>query len=325
MAQGWWEIEVLCEPMLEDIVSVRLEKFGCRGFASEAKGAFQGAAWTKTPPEETGHSKTNAPTHDATRRVRGYVPQDQVQILDLGALAVWLQQDAIAVEQPAPQVSWKRIDEEDWSSSWKQHWQPETIGDRFLICPAWIDPPATDRLILKLDPGAAFGTGAHPTTQLCLESLEMRLSELKADQRLTLADVGCGSGILSIGGIMLGAHRVYAMDNDPLAVKSTGDNRDLNQITESQISTDCASAERLKDLDNAGVVLDGIVCNILAEIIVDMIPTFSAVAKPHTWGILSGILTSQAKMVADLLEQEGWIVATLWKRKEWCCFNIRRN
>ncbi|NJR68273.1 MAG: 50S ribosomal protein L11 methyltransferase [Synechococcales cyanobacterium CRU_2_2] len=303
MAQGWWEIQVLCEPLLEDIVSLRLEKFGCRGFASEVQSGAQGEVY----------------------RVRGYVPQEQVQILDLGALAVWIQRDAIAVEQPIPQVSWQRIDDEDWASSWKQHWQPEELGDRFLICPAWIDPPPSDRLVLTLDPGAAFGTGAHPTTQLCLESLEMRLSDLSPGLRLTLADVGCGSGILSIGAVLLGAHRVYAMDNDPLAVSATLSNRDLNQISEAQITAERASVERLIALDAGGVLLDGIICNILAEVIVEMIPTFSAVAKPETWGILSGILTTQAKMVADVLEQEGWIVATLWKRKEWCCFNIRRT
>ncbi len=298
MAQGWWEIQILCEPLLEEIVTWRLDKFGCRGSAREVQGI--------------------------SYLIKSYIPQSQVQILDLGALALWLKQDAIAVEQMPPRVTWQRIDEEDWSSSWKQHWKPEELGDRFLICPAWIEPPATDRLVLTLDPGVAFGTGAHPTTQLCLESLEMRLTEL-GDTPITLADVGCGSGILSIGAVLLGAQRVYAVDTDPLAVKATEENRDLNQISDQRITSELGSADRIKALADSGIQFDGIVCNILAEVIVDLVPTFSAIAHNKTWAILSGILTSQAKTVADILEQEGWIVATLWKRKEWCCFNIRRS
>ena len=312
MAQSWWEIQVLCEPILEDLVSLRLEKFGCRGFSSEVPNLKEAPAWG------------NQAIRPDQYLVKGYVPQSQIQILDLGALALALKQDAMAVDLPPPEVSWKRIHEEDWSTSWKQHWEAEEIGDRFLICPAWLEPDPTDRLVMILDPGVAFGTGAHPTTQLCLESLEMRFSVPETDRKLTIADMGCGSGILSIGAIQLGASQVYAMDTDPLAVKSTLANRDLNQISAEQIAVSQNSADKLLELAYSGVQFDGIVCNILADIIVDMIPTFSAVAEPHTWGILSGILTTQAQMIASKLEENGWIVATLWKRKEWCCFNVRR-
>jgi ribosomal protein L11 methyltransferase len=219
-------------------------------------------------------------------------------------------------------VSWSLIDEEDWSKSWKQHWQPEPIGDRLLVTPAWLDPPADNqRLVLLLDPGVAFGTGAHPTTQLCLESLEMRLAD--QPENTTLADIGCGSGILSIGALLLGAHRVYAADIDDLAVESARSNRDLNQLDEDRLVLVHGSLEALTKVMDGPV--DGVVCNILAEVILDLIPQLHHLTSPASWGIFSGILINQSKLVAETLEQHGWVVATLWRRQEWCCLNVRRS
>lgn len=303
MANSWWEIQVLCDPALEETIFWRLQQFGSRGTSSEHKGY--------------------------SSLMCAYLPQIQTEMLDLSALALLLRQDALCVGLPIPAVQWNLIDEEDWASSWKVHWQPQKIGDRFLIHPAWLPlPDSTDRLLLKLEPGVAFGTGDHATTQLCLEALEMRLGNLvPADQpetsRAVIADIGCGSGILSVGALLLGAEQVYAVDIDPLAVKSTIENRDLNQLASDRLIAAQGSIERLIKGVNAPV--DGIVCNILAEVIIDLIPQMSALAKPATWGIFSGILLDQAKPVADVLEENGWIVAALWKRGEWCCLNTRRS
>jgi len=295
LASSWWEIQVLCDPVLEDLVFWRLEAFGCRGTSSEIKG----------------HSCL----------VKAYLPQMQAQLLDLAALSLLLRQDALCAELPIPAMQWNLIEEEDWSSSWKDHWQPQTVGDRLLINPAWLpNPEGSDRQILRLDPGVAFGTGAHATTQLCLESLEMRLGE---PGDAVIADIGCGSGILSIGALLLGAKQIYAVDTDPLAVMSTESNRNLNQIEPHRLLVSEGSIDRLRELTSEPV--DGILCNILAEVIIDLIPQMEAIAKPTTWGILSGILLDQVKPVADMLEQSNWIVATLWRRKDWCCLNIRRT
>jgi ribosomal protein L11 methyltransferase len=234
-----------------------------------------------------------------------------------------LQQDAVASNLPIPKVQWHLLDEEDWASSWKQHWQPQEIGDRFLIYPAWYDPPTeSERLLIRLDPGAAFGTGVHPTTQLCLEALEMRFWD-EESQNWNIADVGCGSGILSLGALKLGAKRAYAVDTDSLAIRATQQNAELNQIKPGQLITEKGSLSRLMEMMSEPA--DGIVCNILAEVIVELIPQLNEIAHPTTWGILSGILLEQAGFIADTLEQHNWIVATLWKRQEWCCFNIRRS
>lgn len=254
--------------------------------------------------------------------MQAYLPQFRAQQLDLAALSLLLRQDALCAGLPVPSVQWQLIDEEDWSSSWKDHWHPEEIGDRFLINPAWLPlPETTDRLVIRLDPGVAFGTGAHATTQLCLESLEMRLSEPQPDA--LIADIGCGSGILSIGALLLGAKQVYAVDTDPLAVQSTLSNRDLNKLAADRLIAEEGSIDRLVKLLPEPV--DGFLCNILAEVIMDLIPMMSAIAKPTTWGILSGLLLDQVKPIADTLEQHDWIVATLWRRQDWCCLNIRRS
>jgi ribosomal protein L11 methyltransferase len=250
-------------------------------------------------------------------------------VLDLAALSLLLRQDALCIGQPVPAIQWDLIDEEDWASTWKQHWQPQEVGDRFLIYPAWLPvPDQSERILLRLEPGVAFGTGDHPTTQLCLESLEMRLASPFQDQPgdtegLTIADVGCGSGILSIGAILLGAKKVYAVDTDPLAVKSTLENRELNQIDPDRLVVEQGSVDQIAQMSQ--VPLDGIVSNILAEVIIDLIPGMTAITKPDAWGILSGILLDQVKPVADTLEENGWVVAALWKRQDWCCMNVRRS
>ncbi len=309
MANSWWEILIFCDPSLDELIFWRAELFGCRGTASEVKGN--------------------------TCLVRAYLPQEQYSLLDLAALSLLFRQDALCAQFSLPAMQWNIIDEEDWSSSWKKYWEPQEIGDRLLIYPAWLPiPEKSDRLLLRLDPGVAFGTGAHATTQLCLEALEMRLSADPVTQAFdfshaepkkppVIADIGCGSGILATGAMLLGAQKVYAVDIDPLAVRSAISNRKLNQIDPKRLLVQLGSIDRLLEMIDGPV--DGFTCNILAEVIIDMAPQMGAIAMPTTWGIISGVLLEQAKPVADTLEQNGWVVATLWRRQDWCCFNIRRS
>ncbi len=113
------------------------------------------------------------------------------------------------------------------------------------------------------------------------------------------------------------------MDTDPLAVQSTISNGGLNDISGERLLPALGSVDILTKLVENPV--DGIVCNILADVIIELVPEMSAIAKSTTWGIFSGILLDQSKAVADALEKHGWVVATLWKRKEWCCLNVRRS
>lgn len=299
MANTWWELQIVCEPELEDSIFWRLEDFGCRGTASERKGN--------------------------NLLIRSYLPEFQAQLSDLEQLSQWLSQDAVSMGFSIATVQWELIDEEDWATSWKQYWQPQEIGDRLLINPAWLPlPENSDRLVLRMDPGVAFGTGDHATTQLCLESLEKQLINPPSwEGGVVIADIGCGSGILSIGALLLGAKKVYAVDTDPLAVKSTGENLALNLISPESLVVAEGSVDVLTKLIEQRV--DGIVCNILADVIISLVPQISAAAKPSTWGIFSGILVEQSKGVADSLEKHGWVVTSVLQRKEWCCINVRRS
>ena len=294
MSNCWWEITVVCNPSLEELVFWRLNLFGCSGTATQIR--------------------------NESYIVRAYIPDIKIESSDLTALSDRLKEDAIALNANPPEVTWQSIQEEDWASSWQKYWQPQAIGDRFLIYPAWLEvPPDPERLLLRLDPGAAFGTGTHPTTQLCLESLEMRLAE---NSGLTIADIGCGSGILSIGAMLLGAKEAIAVDTDPLAVRSCRSNSELNGIEEKHLTVKEGS---VGEVARSNTVYDGILCNILAEVIVQLFPHFNGISHDKSWAILSGILVSQTDLIADVVESNGWTIAALWKRQEWCCFNIRRS
>ena len=293
MSNSWWEIKIECIPDLEENIFWRLSEFGCKGMSTQQQGR--------------------------EILISAYIPQVQVKLLAISDLSMVLEDDAREIGCELPVTKCNLIDEEDWSSSWKQHWQPQPIGDRLLINPAWLEPPTdSERTILKLDPGVAFGTGTHATTQLCLEALEMRL---QPGTNLTIADIGCGSGILSTAALLLGAQQVYAVDNDPLAVKATGENRALNLIPAEKLIVDLGSIEQLQLMIPAPV--DGFVCNILADIIIQLAPSMAAIVKPKGWAILSGILSSQVADVSHVLEQNGWVVGTVWNRLEWSCINLK--
>jgi ribosomal protein L11 methyltransferase len=295
MSNSWWEIKIECVPSLEENIFWRLSEFGCKGMSTQQQGK--------------------------EILISAYIPQVQVKLLQVSDLSMQLEDDAKEIGHQLPVTKCNLIDEEDWSSSWKQHWQPQQIGDRLLINPAWLEPPTdTDRIILQLDPGVAFGTGTHATTQLCLEALEMRL---QPGSHLTIADIGCGSGILSTAALLLGAERVYAVDNDPLAVKATGENRELNGIALERLFVELGSIEKLQLM--IPEPLDGFVCNILADVIVQLAPLMAAVVKPKGWAILSGVLSSQVADVSHVLEQNGWVVGTVWNRQEWSCINLKHK
>jgi ribosomal protein L11 methyltransferase len=291
MTKSWFELQIVCDSVLEETVFWQLEQFGFRGMASEKK--------------------------EYLRLIRAYLPSQEVQTVGLETLQKQLSENAASMGLAAPEMYQRSLDEEDWANSWKQYWHPQEIGDRFLINPAWLPTPDTERLILRLDPGVAFGTGNHQTTQLCLEALENQINS-----KDVIADIGCGSGILSIAALLLGASKVYAVDVDPLAVQSTVDNGKLNSIKPEDLIVGQGSVERLVSLGSAPV--DGIVCNILAEVIIKLIPQWSKITHASTWGILSGILVSQAQAVNDTLNQHGWRMTSQLQKQDWCCLNIRR-
>ena len=220
-----------------------------------------------------------------------------------------------------PEIRWFEQSDEDWSLTWKQHWQPDPVGERLLILPAWLECPAehAERLRIAIDPGSAFGTGSHPTTRLCLEALE---SLPLAGWRV--ADLGCGSGILGLGALRLGAATVLATDTDPLAFRATTTNRDLNGFGPDQLQVAVGSAERLADLLDSRPA-DLLLCNILAPVIEALCPQFSALLAPGSLGLLSGLLVDQAPALQAALASQGWQSELTASQSRWGLLTIRRQ
>ena len=218
------------------------------------------------------------------------------------------------------QPVWDELADEDWSLSWKQHWQPDPVGERMLILPAWLDVPDehAHRLVLKMDPGSAFGTGSHPTTRLCLEALEQQ-----PPSGLRVADLGCGSGVLGLAALGLGALQVLSVDTDSLAVRATTDNAVLNDLPIGALKVTNGSVEALAKLLEEQPA-DLLLCNILAPVIEALAPHFSSVLHAGGRGLLSGLLVEQAPRLTEVLGSLGWIVEPLAEQGRWGLLEIRR-
>tara|TARA_Y100000589_G_scaffold271169_1_gene263723 strand:- start:1822 stop:2706 length:885 start_codon:yes stop_codon:yes gene_type:complete len=227
---------------------------------------------------------------------------------------------ALTFGQTLAEPRWDQLADEDWSLSWKQHWQPDPVGEMLLILPAWLAVPEehAQRLILKMDPGSAFGTGSHPTTRLCLEALEQ---QPPADLRV--ADLGCGSGVLGLASLALGARQVLSVDTDSLAVSATTDNAALNGLSMDELCVRQGSVEVLENLLEAQPA-DLLLCNILAPVIEALAPRFRAVLRPGGRGLLSGLLVDQAPRLTHVLEGLGWQVRPLAAQGRWGMLEIQR-
>ncbi|ABB50511.1 [LSU ribosomal protein L11P]-lysine N-methyltransferase [Prochlorococcus marinus str. MIT 9312] len=215
---------------------------------------------------------------------------------------------------------WSVIKEEDWLTSWKKYWAPELVGNHFLILPCWINlnEEFNDKQIIKIDPGAAFGTGSHPSTYLCLEKMEkILLSDKK------VLDIGSGSGILSIAARLLGAKEVCAIDNDYLAINSTNSNFQLNFGNLNNLNTYLGSFNEVI-LKHQLKKIDFVVCNILAEVIKEMIPNIYKCLRNNGEVIFSGILNSQKDEIIKILIQNNLKLLDVSSRKDWACIYAQK-
>lgn len=210
------------------------------------------------------------------------------------------------------------VDDENWADAWKKHYHPTRVGNRMMIRPVWeeADDLRPDDLEIVLDPGMAFGTGTHPTTQLCLASLEALMTP-----GLSVLDLGCGSGILAIGAVLLGATHVLAVDIDPIAVESTIENAERNKVLEKitvqqgGLETVITSARRF----------DLLVANILARTIIEMCDQhLGEVVRPGGKAIFSGIMVAQVPDVEEALKRTGLVVTHVRQEELWVAMEVYR-
>ncbi len=222
---------------------------------------------------------------------------DMTQILRL------LRQEKHLDENTAYKI--EQIEDKDWEREWMDNFHPMRFGKRLWICPSWREVPEPDAVNVMLDPGLAFGTGTHPTTALCLEWLD----SLDLCGK-TVIDFGCGSGILAIAALKLGAQSAVGIDIDPQAILASRNNAEQNDV-----------ADRLRlflsDEKPSDLKADVVVANILAGPLKELYPLISQLVKPHGVLGLSGILATQAESVCETYQQS-FNLDAVQEREEWC-------
>ena len=251
--------------------------------------------------------------------VRAYLPEDAADGATQQRVreALW----HLSQIQPVPEPTFRWIEDEDWSEAWKAHYKPLAVGRRLLIVPAWLASDDADRIPVFLDPGMAFGTGAHPTTRLCLASLEDALHPGDL-----VVDIGCGSGILSVAAVLLGADRVLACDIDKHALAATERSAERNGVRHA-IEVFPGSLEQvLERLQPSGRAGDVLVANILAPVLEAMLGV-GATNAVRQGGILilSGILAEQSAGVRAAAEKAGLSVLAEEPEGDWRALTLRKG
>ncbi|MBR1496005.1 MAG: 50S ribosomal protein L11 methyltransferase [Oscillospiraceae bacterium] len=213
----------------------------------------------------------------------------------------------------------KTVCSEDWENAWRAYYQPIEIGKRLLVVPDWLEADSGGRVPLRLEPGLAFGTGGHATTQMCLEVLDGLDLAGKS-----VLDLGCGSGILGIGALVLGCGRVTACDVDPLSPEAARDNAAKNHIAPEQYTVftgDILADEGAKQ--RAGTNYDLVLANIVADVIIPLSAFVRDFMAEQGLFVCSGVIDSRAPEVEAALKGNGFDIVEARRKEEWMCYVCR--
>lgn len=302
----WIEVKITTTGELAEALAEALGRFVSNGVVMESVTRFNP------------HTQESEPTGDIA--VFGYLAADETLETNRQKLAEALWHMRQIADFPEPQYT--SIHDQDWMAAWKQHYTPIPIGETLLIIPAWHQPAADEtRTIIRINPAMAFGTGAHPTTQLILALLEKHLQP-----GVPLIDVGCGSGILPIAALKMGATHALAVDVDQQAVQSTLENMELNGIGSDRLETGKGSVEEILTgrftLQSAPLVM----VNILAPIILRLLDDGLAdLVEDDGILLLSGLLDHQEAEVVAKAESAGFSTIDRLTDGDWVSLAVQKT
>ena len=227
------------------------------------------------------------------------------------AEAVAFLRERYSAEGIENEIDLNQCKNEDWENNWKQYFHPIPVGEKLLIRPTWEDEfEAGGRKVLNIEPGLAFGTGSHETTRLCLETLEKHIHE-----GTTVLDIGCGSGILSIASLLLGAEKAVGVDIDALAVKTAIENGEVNNFREPEYTILQGNLT-----DKVSGKFDVVVANIVADVIIMFCKDVASFMKDDALFITSGIIDTREQDVIDAFNKYGFEIKARHTKGGWVCF-----
>ncbi|SRR5581483_2402262 len=314
---NWLEVSLTVNGELAEAVADVLARFAPNGVMTE-----QGVKFVNDEDEGTATGPIT---------VRAYLPMNETIEETRQKLEESLYY--LGLIQPLPAPTFTPIADQNWMETWKQHYKPIPIGKRLVIVPAWLDSPEPNRIAIKIDPGMAFGTGTHPTTQLCLALMEKAIGDGSwlienrsaiSHDPLTVIDVGCGSGILSIAALKLGAKQVLGVDIDVESVSNSRENANTNGIGDELI----LGQGSVKEILNGKFTFKSaplVVANILAPIIIRLFDAGLAdLVEPGGAIILSGILQEQSQSVIEAAQAKGLRMSEKSQMGDWVALACRK-
>ena len=323
---NWTQVDIYTTTEAIDLLSSKFQDLGIRGCMVQDAQDFQEFLEQKDGRWDYLEDGLMELAHCETC-ITVYLPEDGQGAETLSALRDMLAQ----LRAADPEHIYGRLEmqcsgirEEDWANNWKQYFKPFPVGKKLYIKPSWETPTAeaAGRTVLEIDPASSFGTGQHHTTRLCLELME---SEIQPGAT-RLLDLGCGSGILFIGGLLLGAKSAYAVDIEENAVRIAGENAAENHLDPDSYTISCGNVITDAALTEAiGTGYDVITANIVADVIKAMAPLFPRFLKPDGTLILSGIITERADEVLETVTAQGFAVLEKREASGWCAVKLCRK
>ena len=319
---NWTQVDIYTTTPAIDLLSVRLQDLGIRGCMVQDAQDFQEFLEQKDGKWDYLEDGLMELASCETC-VTVYLPEDAQGAEMLAALRTMLaQMKAEDTEHQYGRLEavCSGIREEDWANNWKQYFKPFPVGEKLYIRPSWEhDEPEAGRTVLEIDPESSFGTGQHHTTRLCLELMESEAAGSK------MLDMGCGSGILFIGGMLLGAKEVFAVDIEENAVRIAKKNAAENHLPEGSYTVRCGnvlSDEALRAEIGSGY--DLITANIVADVLKAMAPLFPQFLKKTGTLIISGIIVERKDEVIAAMEAQGFVVTDCREKEGWAAVKLKQ-